>query len=303
MPEDEFHSALLDAMSDGVYAVDTARRITYWNPAAGRISGYPAQRVVGRWCGDGLLDHLDENGASMCGASCPLKATMEDGASRSVRVYLHHAEGHMTPVRVTAAALRDKSGAIVGAVETFTDDSHLITLEQRLEEAEQLALVDPLTGIGNRRNLDLGFERRYSDWHRHAHPFAVLAIDVDHFKAINDTHGHDVGDTVLVVIARSLAGAVRTGDQVFRAGGDEFVVLTGPITAEELSTLAARLRMVVSAGRYPGNPPLRATVSIGCALARDGDQAASVPLRADTRLLQAKRSGRDASISEPENIW
>ncbi len=300
MPDPGFHAALLRAMGDGVYAVDTQRRITFWNPAAGAISGYPAEVAVGRSCGDGLLNHVDENGTPMCGTSCPLLATMQDGLPRSTRAYLHHADGHVVPVRVSAAALRDESGEIVGSVETFTDDSHQVSVEDRLQEAEQLALVDPLTGLGNRRRLDRSMGRRFGEWERHEHPFAVLAIDVDRLKWINDTHGHDAGDAVLVVIAQSLTSALRTGDEVFRVGGDEFLVLTGPITVEEVAALAARLRMVVSAGRYPGDPPVRATVSIGSALVKEDDAAAAVALRADARLLTAKRSGRDSSVFEPE---
>ena len=287
-PPPNFHSAVLDARAEGVYVVDTRRRITYWNPAAAQVSGYEPAEVVGRWCGDGLLNHVDEQGASMCGENCPLRATIEDGQVRSTRAYLHHARGHVTPVRVTAAPLRDASGTIVGAVETFADDTQVRAVEQRLRRAERLALKDPLTGLGNRRAFDRTLKQHFASWARHRLPFAALAIDVDRFKSINDTHGHEAGDRVLTVIANSLSNAVRATDELFRIGGDEFAVLTGPITGAETAELAARLRMVVAAGRYTNR--ISVTISVGAAVIEEGDDAAALLRRADDRLLRAKRS-------------
>ena len=220
MTDAPFHAALLDAMSDGVYVVEPSRRITYWNRAAEEISGFSADEMVGRWCGDGRLNHVNDRGVELCGASCPLVATMRDGRTRSVRVFLHHRDGHLRPVDVTAAALRAEDGTISGAVETFRDDSDRRVLEQDLRDAENLALVDPLTGVGNRRSLNRCLSRRLADWERHGAQFAALVIDVDRFKQTNDTLGHDAGDAVLAVLARSLVSAVRTGDEVVRTGGD-----------------------------------------------------------------------------------
>ncbi|HEY5555007.1 MAG TPA: sensor domain-containing diguanylate cyclase [Cellulomonas sp.] len=291
MTDAPFHAALLDAMSDGVYVVEPSRRITYWNRAAEEISGFSAAEMVGRWCGDGRLNHVNERGVELCGASCPLVATMRDGRTRSVRVFVHHRDGHVRPVHVTAAALRAEDGTISGAVETFRDDSDRRVLEQDLREAENLALVDPLTGVGNRRSLDRCLSRRLSDWERHGARFAALVIDVDRFKQTNDTLGHDAGDAVLSVLARSLVNAVRTVDEVVRTGGDEFAVITGPITDDELSSLMARLHVVAAHSRYGDLPPMHITVSIGAAMVATGDDEAALMRRADHQLLRAKRVG------------
>lgn len=296
MTEAPFHVALLDAMSDGLYVVEPSRRITYWNSAAEQISGFSADEMVGRWCGDGRLNHVNERGVELCGTSCPLVATMTDGRTRSVRVFLHHRDGHVRPVHVTAAALRAEDGTISGAVETFRDDSDRREVEQHLREAEHLALVDPLTGVGNRRSMDRSLSRRISEWERHDARFAVLVIDVDRFKQTNDTLGHDAGDAVLTVLARSLVNAVRTGDEVVRTGGDEFAVITGPITAEELRSLTARLHVVSAHSRYGDLPPMHITVSIGAAMVATGDDAAVLMRRADRQLLKAKRAGRNLGV-------
>jgi len=291
-------AALLDAMSDGMYVVEPSRRITYWNRAAETISGFSADDMVGRWCGDGRLNHVNEAGVELCGTSCPLVATMKDGRTRSVRVFLHHRDGHVRPVHVTAVALRADDGAITGAVETFRDDSDRRKLEQDLRAAERLALVDPLTGVGNRRSLDACLGRRLADWERHGTRFAALVIDVDRFKETNDTLGHEAGDAVLTVLARSLDHAVRAGDLVVRTGGDEFAVITGPIADDELRSLTARLEVVAAQGRYEDLSPMRTTVSIGAAMVEVGDDAAALMRRADHQLLTVKRAGRERDADE-----
>jgi len=138
---------------------------------------------------------------------------MEDGETRTTRAYAHHSDGHLVPVRVTAGALRDESGEIVGAVETFTDDSAMKATELRLKTTEQLAMTDPLTGLGNRRFLEERLEARLRLADAKG-SFAVLVVDLDHFKAVNDTHSHAKGDDVLSVVARSLSTMVRSGDDV-----------------------------------------------------------------------------------------
>ena len=147
-------AALLDTMAEGLYVVDRERIITFWNAAAERITGFTAAEAVGRSCGDGLLSHVDEAGESLCGPRCPLLETMHDGAPLEVRLYAHHASGHLVPVKVTARALRDESGVITGSVETFSDDGEATERDKRLRVAQRLAITDHLTGLGNRRGLE-----------------------------------------------------------------------------------------------------------------------------------------------------
>lgn len=243
--------AILDALPHGVYVVDDLRRITYWNPAAERITGFRAFDVDGRACDTGLLEHVDESGRQLCTRDCPLRAALTDGREHSARAWLHHAEGHLVPVRMSAAPIPGEDGMPAGAVVAFIDDSAVLDVERRLVVAERLAARDPLTDLGNRRALDDALRRRFADWDRHRRPFAMLACDLDDFKNVNDSHGHEAGDEVLRIVGRSLERAVRAGDEVFRLGGDEFTVVTGPLTEDELERMADRLVMVVAASRYP----------------------------------------------------
>ena len=151
----------------------------------------------------------------------------------------------------------------------------------------QLALCDDLTGVGNRRRLDrdLSIEANNGDA-----PVAVIMVDVDHFKRINDDYGHDAGDQALRAVADVLRGEVRTGDVVYRYGGEEFCVVLVNTTTTEAGQVAERIRFAVSRMALAIDEPL--TVSIGVALGK-GAHVAQTLLRADEALFKSKDGGRD----------
>jgi len=142
---------LLDSLFDGVYFVDTERRITYWNAAAERISGYLRNEVLGTPCSLNLLRHIDGAGCELCTCGCPLTGTMEDGKPREAPVFLHHKLGHRVPVSVRTAPVYDEEGSVIGAVEIFSDNSSSLQILLEYEKLKQDAFFDELTGIGNRR--------------------------------------------------------------------------------------------------------------------------------------------------------
>ncbi len=292
-------ASVLDAIGDGVYVVDPERRITFWNSGAERLTGYTASEAAGRWCGDGMLDHVDDAGESICGTRCPLQETMNDGVRRECRVYLHHRDGYVVPVRVAATPIRDEAGEITGAVEVFVDDTEHRQARRQADQLATLALTDHLSGLGNRAYLDRVLADRLLALHGAGTTFGVLFLDVDHFKRINDEHGHSTGDRLIAVLGTTLARNVRPGDEVARYGGEEFVVVAGADQRKDLVALAERLRMLIGqsgVGVPSGRVGVR--VSIGVAMARRGDTPAMVLDRADRRLLAAKRAGRDRVVGD-----
>jgi PAS domain S-box-containing protein len=135
---DEFYKQLLDNLYDGVYFVDRDRRITYWNRAAEKLTGFSADEVVGRSCFDNILNHVDACGTDLCHGRCPLSFTMEDGCSREADVFLRHKRGHRVSVSVRATPISDDQGRIVGAIEIFSDNSAKLSAQEnsvRLEQA------------------------------------------------------------------------------------------------------------------------------------------------------------------------
>lgn len=296
MTEPTLSADVLDALADGVYFLDLDRRVRVWNQGATAVTGYSSGEALGRACSDGLLNHVDEEGRVLCGDRCPLRATMLDGRERQARIYLHHRDGHLVPVQIQARPVRDASGAVIGAVESFRDDTDYAAAEQRVAELEALAMLDPLTGVGNRRCMDTVLAGRLAEHARAGAAFAILLADLDHFKSVNDTFGHDTGDRVLRVVARLLTSALRRDETVIRFGGEEFLVVTGPMAKDEVTALAQRLTQLVGQVQHRAEQVrFSVTVSVGATVARSGDTAEVMLRRADQALLRAKRAGRNRS--------
>jgi diguanylate cyclase (GGDEF)-like protein/PAS domain S-box-containing protein len=292
--DDDFHKSLVDHLADGVYYVDRHRRIQYWNHGAERITGYAADDVVGRRCADNILAHVDGAGVQLCRTICPLAESIRDDAPREAEVWLRHHDGHRVPVRVRTAPIHDADGRVRGAVEVFDDASRLVDARRQAASASHDALTDPLTGLANRRQLDLSLEGCLENLHRYGWAFGLLLVDIDHFKAVNDQHGHEAGDAALRTVASTIAGGIRVGDLAARWGGEEFVVLANAVDDAKLRELGERIRVLVASSlvRHAGQE-ITVRVSIGAAMAQDGEGAHDLIERADQALYHAKSNGRD----------
>jgi diguanylate cyclase (GGDEF)-like protein/PAS domain S-box-containing protein len=294
MTSEALYREIVENMHDGVYFVDRERRITYWNKGAERITGYTAAEVVGSSCADNLLVHVDAQGRELCKGSCPLMAAIEDGATHEAEVYLHHKQGHRLPVWVRTAPLHDTAGRFAGAIEMFTDISSRQVLSQQVEDLRKLALIDPLTGISNRRHFETRLHSRLEELRRSGIGFGLLFMDIDHFKQMNDRYGHEAGDRVLRTVAKTLELSVRPFDQVSRWGGEEFAGVFPHTDLEALGGIAERLRLLVAHSRVPtASGELSVTLSIGGTLAAAGDSPASLLKRADGLMYASKENGRN----------
>jgi diguanylate cyclase (GGDEF)-like protein len=211
-----------------------------------------------------------------------------------MEVFLHHRDGHRVPVTVRAAPITNDSGEIVGAVETFRDESARAEAIERTQELERVAFLDPLTGIGNRRFAQAVLSERLSESRRYGWPFGLLFIDIDHFKQVNDDYSHALGDQVLCMVARTLQGVARSHDFVGRWGGEEFVMVVTGIDEQGLAAVAERTRSLVELSGLRSNADkVAVTVSIGAAVAEPDDSAESLVERADERMYRSKRAGRN----------
>ncbi len=165
------------------------------------------------------------------------------------------------------------------------------------KRAYESTVKDPLTGVFNRRHFDERFAAEHAYARRHAQALTVLFLDLDHFKQINDTHGHQAGDKVLVAAATAMAKCVRTEDLVARFGGEEFVVLARALEREGAAVLAERLRATVEALAIDvGKATVRPTASVGYATLdrlHDHPHAAQLLAAADRGVYAAKQAGRN----------
>lgn len=288
------YQTIIENLHDGLYFVNRDRIITYWNKAAEQISGYMSNEVVGKSCSDDILTHVDSEGNRLCIGMCPLAASIADGKPREAQVYMHHKEGHRIPVSVRVNTLTDRDGNTIGGIELFTDISNQPANEMRLKELEKLALIDSLTQLANRNFIEREIQSRLEENKRLNVPFGVLFIDIDHFKKVNDTYGHDVGDDVLRFVANTFVANNRPFDLYGRWGGEEFIGIIRNINGKNLEMLGNRVRSLIE-NSYIINESekLYVTISIGATLVNADDSVESLIKRADTLLYKSKEAGRN----------
>ncbi|MGC8756846.1 MAG: diguanylate cyclase [Caldisericaceae bacterium] len=293
----ELYKELVDNMSDGVYFVTKDRKILYWNKAAEEITGYKASEVVGSFCFDNILKHIDEKGTELCLSECPLVTAMKNNANEQKEVFLHNKNGERIPVFVRVSPIKDKNGNIIGAVESFSKNIESILLKEQIKELAEKSFVDELTGIPNRRFFNRILEMKVSEFDRYGTVFGLLFIDIDDFKNVNDSYGHIVGDRVLKMVANTLSLNVRSSDLVARWGGEEFLVIVQRVEDSLLLKIAEKLRiLVMHSGLSYQNDSISVTVSIGGTIFKKGDTPESIVKRADDLMMNAKNNGKNRAV-------
>jgi diguanylate cyclase (GGDEF)-like protein len=168
-------------------------------------------------------------------------------------------------------------------------------LEAALAANRELALTDPLTQLPNRRSLEASLSAKVREVERYHRPLSLILLDVDHFKAVNDTHGHAVGDAILVALADVMGAMLRSSDMCARWGGEEFVLVCPETDLEGARVVAERLRDEVERRELVAG--VRITISLGVAVFRSGDDVGRLFERADAALYEAKRSGRNRAVA------
>jgi diguanylate cyclase (GGDEF)-like protein/PAS domain S-box-containing protein len=284
---------LSSSVNMAIAATDLDLRIVYYNPAAERILGVSAKQVIGRTAMDvHLLEKVDP--ARFEAAMARVK---QEGEYRFTVENEVAGEAHYIDARVSG--IRDPRGEVIGYVLIAED------ITQRRRDAELIehqASFDALTDLPNRRLLLERLRHALAACRRHGHMGALLFIDLDHFKNVNDSLGHPVGDALLQEVSRRLGSDLRAEDTSARLGGDEFVVLLERLgehrkqAGSQAQRVAEKLRRVLSAPYTVEDYRLHITPSIGIALFPIRDESADDVLRnADTAMYRAKEAGRNAA--------
>ncbi len=291
----DFYREILDNLYDGIFFVDKEGCITYWNKGATSLTGYNSADVQGRNYCD-IFKPLDKQGRNLCESeTCPIRRVFDISILTEVEAYICHKEGHLLPISIRIAPVREVDQHYVVAVEIHSSSSPRYAMRQRLEELQDLAMHDLLTGIANRRFIEICLAARLEELKRYGFDFSVMFFDADHFKKINDTHGHSIGDRILKMISATIANSLRSFDTIGRWGGEEFVVLLVNTNKEDLFKLTDRLRRLVenSALTLDNGEMLKVTVSVGATVAHKGDTVESLVERADKLMFESKRRGRN----------
>lgn len=290
--QNEEKRRLLAALGEGVFGVDGLNQCTFINPAALDMLGYTVEEVLGKDMHH-LLHRQRQDGRDYPVADCPVVMTLNDGKPRKADdQWLLRKNGSGFPAAMTITPIaegEERSGAVV----VFRD----LTEQKRLEgELLRLATTDFLTGLPNRRRfleqLDLELARLRRGL---VSSTALLMLDLDHFKVVNDQYGHPAGDSVLQRFSALLRESLRRVDTAGRLGGEEFAVILAGSSMESACAYAERFREQVEATSFRSeHGPLRVTVSIGVTILSDLDtSSASALARADLALYRAKAGGRN----------
>lgn len=257
------------------------------NAATSRLLGYSAAQLAGMTAEQLLPWALRDrhHGHRRAFAAAPAPRTMGDGMNLEVL----RADGTTLGVDIALSPLAD--GAVCVVISDATAHRH------SARRLRQLANEDPLTGLLNRRGLHLELDGWLADRRRTDDRFALMIVDVDRFKCVNDTAGHLVGDDLLQAVADAMRARTRDTDVLARTGGDEFIVCLFGADAARAVVVADALRgSVAEIGVRPpdGGPTVSATISIGIAcFPEDGADAATLATVADRRLYAAKAAGRN----------
>ena len=288
--ERERAQVTLASIGDAVISTDVAGNITYLNPVAENMTGWSREEASGRPLQE-VLRLID--GDSREPALNPLAmATLHNKTvGLGANCVLVRRDGYESAIEDTAAPIHDRRGQVIGAVIVFHDVSAARAMSLRMS---YLAQHDFLTELPNRMLLNDRLAQAIASAHRRRTLLAVLFVDVDRFKHINDTLGHAIGDRLLKSIAQRLVACLRGSDTVSRYGGDEFVILLSEVAhAEDAALSANKILAALSTPHHIEHQDLRVTASVGIGVyPDDGTDAETLLRNADLALFNAKASGR-----------
>lgn len=296
----------LENTDEAILMTDPSGVVTWANAAFTRITGYIAEDFLGRKPGE-LLQGPETDVSTIE----YMKNMLSQLEPFTTEVLNYHRDGHTYWLRISCQPDFDKNGELMGfsAIQNdITEDKKLrLDLQEKInsgkvfqEQLRYLATHDELSGMANRRCFMTHAESEISRSRRHDHDLCVLLADLDHFKKVNDNHGHAAGDLVIKAFARLCEDTLRNHDLAARIGGEEFAFLLpqtdldgGRILAERLSRALANTPVIIN------GEPLIVTASIGITVSSSKDRnAGDVLARADKALYQAKSEGRNRVVSK-----
>lgn len=281
---------ILQSIGDAVVVTDATGFVEYLNPPAQKLMGWGQQEAQGKPLAE--IFHL-VNARTREPVLNPVELALREGriVSQDGNMVLIAHDGRELAIEDSAAPVRDKRGKINGVVMVFRD----ITAQKNAQrQISQLVYHDHLTGLPNRRLLQDRVEKAISSSQRHDNRLALLLVDLDHFKVINDTLGHETGDKMLMLAGGRLKNCIREQDTIARIGGDEFVIMLSDMEeAGDAAVVAQKILESLSSPYQVNGAELHSTPSIGISLyPEDGQDFVMLMKHADAAMYHTKDSGR-----------
>jgi diguanylate cyclase (GGDEF)-like protein/PAS domain S-box-containing protein len=289
--EKERAQVTLDSIGDAVVCTDVSGNVTFLNPIAEALTGWPADEAVGRpFIQVFRIIDVSNHRRAIDPMASVIKANKASNLPEGS--ILIRRDGIESAIEDSTAPIHDRRGRVTGGVMVFHDVTQARAMAQKMSH---LAQYDYLTDLPNRLLLNDRLSQAVSAAHRHQNHLAVLYVDVDRFKHVNDSLGHLIGDKLLLSIAHRLVASVRSSDTISRQGGDEFVILLSSIAHAADAALSAQKILTAASMPYRVEQhDLQITVSVGIAIyPDDGADAETLVKNADIAMLSAKDNGRN----------
>jgi diguanylate cyclase (GGDEF)-like protein/PAS domain S-box-containing protein len=291
-----FHESLVDTLRDGVMFVDSQSTVVHWNRSAEQLTGIEPTTVLQRQWTPGLVQLRDERGRLVNDPDCPVGEVLSTGRGVARRYSMASRRAERVTVDLHISPVLDDTGVARGATVVMHDVSSQSSLEARVQALNERAARDPLTKTANRAEFTRVFPDFVDSHLKQGRPCSLIICDIDYFKKINDTFGHQAGDEALVLFASILQRYARSGDWVVRYGGEEFVVLCSECDNAAATRRAEEIRRRVAETAMPTLENRCITASFGVTEIQGGDTPKTFFNRADRALLQAKEAGRNLVV-------
>jgi diguanylate cyclase (GGDEF)-like protein/PAS domain S-box-containing protein len=291
-----FEKKLIDNMHDGVVFVDSQARILLWNTGIERLTGVSGAAACGRLLLPTLLDMCNSREQRVANEDCPIAHAISTGVQWLGRVSIMGRQGRHVKVDLHAIPVRSNDGAIHGVTVLLHDVSSEMSLEEKCQALHAQVVKDPMTQLANRAEFDRMLTNFVAAHLESNLPCSLIMCDLDHFKSINDTHGHQAGDEAIITFASVLKSMCRSGDLVARYGGEEFAILCADCTNAAAARKAETIRETLADVKHSCLGNKSVTASFGVTELQSGDSPETMLRRADRALLQAKDQGRNQVV-------
>ncbi|MBI1247571.1 diguanylate cyclase [bacterium] len=288
-----FQESLFRNINDAVVFLDLNLQILGWNQGAERLTGLPRDAVEGHPWTSELLGLTDQRGRKFQPESDPVRVALTSNVQAMRRLSIRNAAGNFVSVVAHIIPVKGESGEGMGVTVQMHDATSVESMEEQIQSLHYKATRDPLTGLCNRAEMDRALVEMVQRHTTAGKPCCVIICDIDFFKKINDTYGHQAGDEALIGFAKLLEQYATTNDMCARYGGEEFVILCPNCDNEKAAALAERIRGELASKPQTALGGKNMTASFGVTELQRGDTSNSILNRADRALLQSKEMGRN----------
>ncbi|MBF0609116.1 MAG: sensor domain-containing diguanylate cyclase [Candidatus Magnetobacterium sp. LHC-1] len=289
--------SILEELFDGVYIVDRNLTIIFWNRAAEMITGFNRRELLGKAFTNDILNPVTYQGEFFDQHNCLIARTLADGIKRTENLFFQHKRVYRLPVSQHITPLKDDTGETVAAAIIFKDSSSRLVFMQRNAD---LVNIDSVTEVANRSYIDMTLHTKFNELRSYGESFAVVLIDIDHYKNIRAIFGSTVAETALRMVSRTLLKCSRSTDIIGRWGEVELIAIVPHVNEYQLNVLTNRFRMLIEKTRLiVGTRVVPITISQGAAIAQSADNEATIIKRTDMLLEHSRQlGGNTLSVQE-----